>query len=228
MQISPTQNYAFSPLTAEANSDSTQSADAIEAGSDFETFLKMLTAQIQNQDPLNPIDSADYAVQLATFSSVEQQVKTNDLLASLTTQLGTGSLSQMAGWVGMDARSAAPVNFDGAPVTLYPKVDGSADSAFLSVKDASGTEIAREKIKVTGASFDWAGVDRQGNPFSSGQFSFDIESYKNGDLVGTAPAENYANISEAKFVDGELIVVLPGGIEIPAADVKSLRGSTTA
>ena len=42
--------------------------------SDFETFLKMLTTQMQNQDPLNPVDSTDYATQLATFSSVEQQV----------------------------------------------------------------------------------------------------------------------------------------------------------
>jgi flagellar basal-body rod modification protein FlgD len=48
--------------------------------SDFETFLKMLTVQMQNQDPLNPVDSSDYATQLATFSGVEQQVQTNDLL----------------------------------------------------------------------------------------------------------------------------------------------------
>ena len=47
--------------------------------SDFNTFLRMLTVQMQNQDPLNPIDSADYAVQLATFSGVEQQVRTNQL-----------------------------------------------------------------------------------------------------------------------------------------------------
>jgi len=38
--------------------------------SDFDTFLKMMTTQVQNQDPLNPVDSSDYAVQLATFSSV--------------------------------------------------------------------------------------------------------------------------------------------------------------
>ncbi|MFV2001871.1 MAG: flagellar hook capping FlgD N-terminal domain-containing protein, partial [Paracoccaceae bacterium] len=51
--------------------------------SDFETFLKLLTTQLKNQDPLKPVDSSDFAVQLATFSSVEQQVKTNDLLTSL-------------------------------------------------------------------------------------------------------------------------------------------------
>ena len=42
--------------------------------SDFETFLKMLTAQIKNQDPLKPMDSSEFATQLATFPSLEQQV----------------------------------------------------------------------------------------------------------------------------------------------------------
>lgn len=52
--------------------------------SDFDTFLRMLTVQMQNQDPLDPVDSADYAVQLATFSGVEQQVRTNELLTELS------------------------------------------------------------------------------------------------------------------------------------------------
>ena len=56
--------------------------------SDFDTFLQMLTAQMKNQDPLNPIESADFATQLATFSSVEQAVLTNDLLRGLMSQTG--------------------------------------------------------------------------------------------------------------------------------------------
>ena len=58
-------------LAPAANSQSTAAKAMI--NSDFETFLKMLTAQMENQDPLNPIESSDYAVQLATFSGVEQQ-----------------------------------------------------------------------------------------------------------------------------------------------------------
>lgn len=48
--------------------------------SDFEVFLQMLTAQAEYQDPLEPIDSSEYAAQLAQFSMVEQQVMTNDLM----------------------------------------------------------------------------------------------------------------------------------------------------
>ncbi len=76
-------------------------------GSDFQTFLEMLTVQMRNQDPLNPIDSTEYAAQLAAFSTVEQAVLTNDLLKSLAAQMGDSSMSQLAGWVGMEARTTA-------------------------------------------------------------------------------------------------------------------------
>lgn len=83
-------------------------------------FLKMLTAQMKNQT-LNPIDPTDYATQLATFSGVEQQVKTNDLLATLQSTMSLTGMAQMAvSWVGMEARSTAKVAFDGKPITIYP------------------------------------------------------------------------------------------------------------
>ena len=63
---------------------------------DFKTFLRMLTEQIQNQDPMNPIDSSDYATPLATFSSVEQQVLANSYLENIQSALSTSSLASVA------------------------------------------------------------------------------------------------------------------------------------
>ena len=70
--------------------------------SDFETFLLMMTTQAQNQDPLEPMDSSEYASQLAQFSMVEQQVQTNDLLSSLDSQHGRRQAGELANWIGMD------------------------------------------------------------------------------------------------------------------------------
>ena len=61
---------------------------------DFETFVKMLTTQLKNQDPLDPMDSANFASQLAAFSSVEQQVLTNNHLETIQTHLGSSELLQ--------------------------------------------------------------------------------------------------------------------------------------
>ncbi len=59
-------NSTLTGLNANPKNESSSNISA-----DFETFLKMLTVQMQNQDPLNPVDSSDYATQLATFSGVE-------------------------------------------------------------------------------------------------------------------------------------------------------------
>jgi flagellar basal-body rod modification protein FlgD len=99
--------------------------------SDFETFIKMLTTQAKYQDPLEPIDSSEYAAQLAQFSMVEQQVQSNELLAHLTEQLGGSNMAGMANWIGMEARTAAPTYFDGAPITVAPTIPIGADECSL-------------------------------------------------------------------------------------------------
>ena len=77
---------ATSPITATQNPAAAQDNGLAKLSSDYTLFLRLLTTQMQNQDPLNPMDSADYAMQLATFSGVEQQVRSNQLLESLAAQ----------------------------------------------------------------------------------------------------------------------------------------------
>ena len=78
----------------------------------------LLTAQIQNQDPMNPIDSSDYATQLATFSSVEQQVLANSYLENIQSALSSSSLASVANWIGKSAKVEGKLWFDGDPVKL--------------------------------------------------------------------------------------------------------------
>ncbi|MGB0901503.1 flagellar hook capping FlgD N-terminal domain-containing protein [Halocynthiibacter sp.] len=191
--------------------------------SDFDTFLKMLTAQIQNQDPLNPIESEDYAVQLATFSSVEQQVQTNDLLKALGTQFGSMGLSQMASWIGMEARAAAPVQFDGSPIEISPNPAVGADKVELVVRDEEGNVVQREQIPKSTESFDWAGVATDGTPLPNGIYSFSVESFNNGQSLIETPAEVYAEVVEVRGVDGHSVAVLKGGAQVSTDAVSALR-----
>lgn len=191
--------------------------------SDFETFLRMLTVQMQNQDPLNPVDSSDYAVQLATFSGVEQQVKTNDLLAALGEQLGAGGVAQFADWIGKEVRSAAPVHFDGSPVKLHTAPTEGADEALLVVRDAKNHEVYRAQIDVSGGDMEWSGVGPDGQVFLTGTYSFQVESYSNGKVISSDMAEAYAGVSEVKMEAGQIKVVLTGGIEVPASTVTAVR-----
>ncbi|MFD1807768.1 flagellar hook capping FlgD N-terminal domain-containing protein [Gemmobacter lanyuensis] len=81
--------------------------------SDFDTFLTLMTTQLQHQDPLKPVDSTEYLSQLASFSTVEQQSYTNNLLETLIASFGGMGLSQAAAWVGREARGIMPAHVAG-------------------------------------------------------------------------------------------------------------------
>ncbi|WP_066703060.1 flagellar hook capping FlgD N-terminal domain-containing protein [Celeribacter ethanolicus] len=210
--------------TTGASSSSSSSEAGSALSSDFDTFLKMLTVQMQNQDPLNPIESSDYAVQLATFSQVEQSVITNDLLEGLSAQLGLMGFSELSGWVGMDARSEAAAYFDGAsPVTLTGEFATAADTGVLIVRDADGAVVQKLTMVPTDHAFEWSGHDGNGDAFEAGLYSFEIENYHNGDYLSTTMVEGYSRIVEARSDDGDVVLVLAGGNEIGSDDVTALR-----
>lgn len=191
--------------------------------SDFNTFLKMLTVQMQNQDPLNPIDSTDYAVQLATFSGVEQQVRTNQLLADMQGRFQQLGMAEMASWIGKEARSTAPVLYDGAPITLSPNPAVGANRAVLAVRDAEGTLVSREEIPVSAQPYQWLGAGMDGSPLPPGVYSIALESLNGETVIATTPVEHYARVIEARGGTDGTILVLEGGREVLASDVTALR-----
>jgi flagellar basal-body rod modification protein FlgD len=216
--ISPAANAATpSPATGQATKIST----------DYNTFLRMLTVQMQNQDPLNPIESSDYAVQLATFSGVEQAVRTNELLTEMTSRFQQFGMAEMAGWIGKEARSNAPVHYDGSPVTLSPNPAQGATRAVIAVKDAQGNLVTREEIPVSAAPYRWLGAGADGMPLPPGTYTVSLESMQGENIIDTRPIEHYALVTEARGgVEGTKLV-LEGGVEVLATQVTALRSPPT-
>jgi flagellar basal-body rod modification protein FlgD len=198
-------------------------APAINAN--FNMFLTMLTTQLKNQDPMNPTDSSQFAVQLATFSGVEQQTQTNQILQGLAGQFGSMGMSQLAGWVGMEARVTAPTAFSGSPISLVPSPEAGADKTVLIVTDASGKQVASQTLPVSGAPTQWDGKDANGATLPSGTYTFALENYSKGALIGTDPVESYARIAEAQTGASGAVLVLDGGAQVDAASVTALRAA---
>lgn len=209
------------PTAQSTAASSSQQTRAI--SSDFETFLTMLTVQMQNQDPLNPVDSSDYATQLATFSGVEQAVLTNDLLTSLTSQLSSSGLADMAAWVGKEARAAAPAYFDGAPITISPNPAVVADQAEVVVRNENGAEVQRFDVPISAEPIEWAGVGPGGVPYPTGLYSFELVSRANGEVLTQDPVEVYSTVTEVRAQGGETILILEGGSAIATSQVSALR-----
>lgn len=209
---------------AKAPAAAAQQPDAQSAlSSDFETFLKMLTAQMQNQDPLNPIESSDYAVQLATFSGVEQQVQTNDLLRSLGAGGDVGGLARHASWIGMDARIEGPVSFDGAtPVELHYDLPPGAAAAELVVSGPAGQELHRVPVTEPGP-MSWSGTSPGGDTLLAGSYSLALESAAADGTVQSLPVSSYARVTEVRAGENGPVAVMGDGTTVPAAQVKALR-----
>jgi flagellar basal-body rod modification protein FlgD len=203
-----------------------QSSNATNKGvaSDLQTFLRMLTAQLQNQDPLNPLESTDFAVQLATFSGVEQQVQTNQLLANLSSSFGISDLSKAAGLIGDEVRSTAPPQFNGAPVNLYFDVPKSAYGAEMVVRNAAGFEISRQAIAPGTKDGVWSGLAEGGDPLPAGTYSFAVEVPKPDGTVDTLPVHSYSRVAEAEAVDGRVQLILANGGRVGFDEITGVRG----
>ncbi|MBF9035236.1 flagellar basal body rod modification protein [Rhodobacterales bacterium HKCCE2091] len=220
---------AASPYSpAAATAPATSSNDASIITSDFETFLHLLTTQLENQDPLNPMDSTDFATQLATFSGVEQQVRTNTILGELQTNLSLFGMGQLAGWIGMDARAQVPVEFSGQPVTLAADPPDRADRMQMVVTNASGIEVQRIEVPVTDEALVWTGLGNDGTPLPTGTYQIAFDTFRGQEPLETVDATIYARVEEAFMRGNETWLTLAGGQQVSASDVLGVRDPVTA
>jgi flagellar basal-body rod modification protein FlgD len=218
MEITQTTGTRSRPLA----DDTATQPSAI--SSDFETFLRMLTVQMQNQDPLNPLQSSDFAVQLATFSGVEQQVRTNELLQNLAEGLGGSAIGQFADWIGKEVQSTAPARFDCTPIEIETTTIARADSAELVVRDQSGRIVDRRPVPIEGGTVTWDGRAPTGESFLTGLYSFTVESRADGEAIGERPAETRGTVTEARIGAGSRIeLLLDGGATVTPDEVTALR-----
>lgn len=190
---------------------------------DFETFLKMLTTQARNQDPLEPLNGSEYAAQLAQFSMVEQQVKTNDTLATLITKLGNSDMTALTNWIGKQVRAIAPAHFSGAPISITPEIADGAERANLVVRDSAGEIVERKPIALTATQISWTGLDDSGAKRPNGTYSFSVESFKDDKLMQDKAAATYNSVVEAQVQNGDIRLVLEGGKVIAPTAVTGIR-----
>ncbi len=192
------------------------------AGGDFETFLKMLTTQIRNQDPLNPMEGSDFAVQLATFSGVEQQVQTNDLLQKMTDQLGADSLTTYSEWIGRNVRTTGQVYLGADPLVMNIEPDPTADRVVLVTKDSYGRRVSTEDVGKGSGLVEWYGVDSSGQPLANGLYSFSLESYRGSKLIKTSDVATYTTVQEIQRNNGKITFVLEGGAKATLDQIDAL------
>ncbi|NVO25953.1 flagellar hook assembly protein FlgD [Donghicola sp. C2-DW-16] len=211
-----------SSMASQAASSSSPKAASV-LSSDFETFLKMMTVQMQNQDPLNPVESTDFAVQLATFSQVEQQVLTNQYLESLCSTSGTSGLAAQAQLLGRFVLSSAATDYSGGTIEISPEYSGAADQHILVIRDADGTEVGRRELSGTPETILWSGATDAGETLDQGSYSFSIESYSDGALSATSSARTWTEVTQVRIGDAGAELTLASGATVYETEVDAIR-----
>lgn len=171
MPIEAVGNSAAAAAQSKAGQDSTKLA------SDFSDFLTLLTTQLQNQDPLDPMDSGEFTNQLVAFTGVEQQIRTNQNLEQLTALTQLNNIGNIAGYLGYDALVEAPFGDHTTDGIKWQYSHGdAASSTSLQVRDEEDN-IIFETAGKTGVGlheFNWDGKDASGNSVAPGNYQLKV------------------------------------------------------
>ncbi len=165
-------NAAANPTTTASSSSSTTGL-----GTDFKTFLTLLTTQLKNQDPLSPLDTNQFTQQLVSFSQVEQAINTNDKLTNLVTLQSTNQALAAMPLVGHTVEytdnKAALTN---SSATFGYNLPSTAASANIVISDANGQVVYQTTAETASGfhAFTWDGTTIDGSKAADGTYTFNV------------------------------------------------------
>lgn len=205
-----------------------RSSGEIGLASNFETFLRLLTTQLQNQDPLSPMDTERFTSQLVQFSSVEQALKTNRQLEQLVSLTRTSAASAALTMVGRQVRvdgSRMLVDRQGGS-TVYALPEQAANVT-VRIFDADG-RLVHSAAGQTAAGphrFLWDGKLLDGGRAAAGLYRIAVEALDAQGRPIAATLERTATIEGLETRDSA-VVLLADGIPVAAEAVRPLPLTT--
>ncbi|MGD9965980.1 MAG: flagellar hook assembly protein FlgD [Hyphomonadaceae bacterium] len=181
----------------------------------YDTFLVLLTAQLQNQDPLAPMDSTQFTQQLVQFSQVEQQIRTNEQLDGLVSQYRAASAGAALSYLGRDAIIEADETYlAGGEANWAYRLPENASSMTIKVKDMSGRVVYETTTAPrTGGEhlFRWDGVKTDGSTAEDGVYQISIEATDGAGESVTPSISVRETIMGVDFTGEAPVVITPAG-----------------
>ena len=189
-------------------------------------FLKLLIAQLQNQDPLQPMDNQQFAVQLATFNSLEQLIGINGKLGSLQTSQGAMNQFSAASLIGKEvATNGNAISLQSSgPAPINYQLSANASKVVVNIQDASGALVRQIQVGAQNAgdqSVVWDGKDVTGKAVPAGLYNFEINAF---DLSGkqVQALGRVKGLVTGVRLEGSEPVLEVGALQIPLSAVTSV------
>lgn len=205
-------------------STTTASGTSQEIAGNFQQFLTLLTTQLKNQNPLDPLDTNQFTQQLVQYAGVEQQLKSNDRLDSILSNSKASSAASATGFIGQTVTAdgrVADLKDGAANWTLTPA--RAVKQATITITDAKGNVVATQtKALTAGAqSFAWDGRSTSGMTSANGRYSIKVDAI---DATGAQVTVDTQVSGKVDGVDlsGNEAVLLIGPSRVPISGVQNI------
>lgn len=215
------------PSTGLSNTTAAQgAAQASTQGlnTDYQSFLKLLVAQVQNQDPMAPMDSTTFVSQLAQLSQVEQAIMTNTNLEKVVDRLDVSQAFSDVALIGRDVRVASDsVELNDGVASFDYAMSDTASNISISILAEDGTVVRTlaQPVTTPGSPVTvlWDGFDGSGRQLADGTYSVRINAVN---VEGNAVASQITtatSVRQISYKDGVPMLVLGNGEEIPSSSI---------
>ncbi len=194
---------------------------------DKEAFLKLLVAQLQNQDPLSPMNGTEFVSQLAEFSNLEQAIAQSAQLELISLQLTGIASNEAIGLIGKEVTIRGDtIPFDGSqPTGFSVDLDAEAAEVTVTIRDQHGNPVRTMNLGSQPAgpvAVPWDGTDDDGNTVSAGQYTAEVSARdKSGNPVNVSQDVSGIVVG-VSFDKGYPEVELDTGATAPISDLISV------
>lgn len=205
-QAAQSTQSAQSAAKQEQTQEPSVSAANTFVGEEFNNFLKLLTAQLRHQDPLSPLDSTQFVEQLASFSTLEQQVRANSSLESMASMIGDLHSMYANEWIGQTVTvESSWVPYTGNAVEYAVDAPEEATHAVVNIANSAGEIVHSEPIDLSKERHSWDGRLASGGAATSGEvFEFGIDIFSGEAYLGTVAPQVVTKVTDVGSDNGEM------------------------
>lgn len=195
----------------------------------FNTFLNLLTTQLKNQDPLEPLKSSEFVNQLVQFSQVEQAINANKNLEKILAAQAANQAAASLSYIGktVEAKGNTVPLKNGTAEFTYALAEKAESTLIIITNDRGDLVISAQGNTDAGKhGFVWDGLDKNGNQAPDGAYKITVAARTDDDDIIDITINVVAQITGIETTGDELFLV-SGDVKLPFADVVSVRETPT-
>ena len=189
-------------------------------------FLKLMTAQMQNQDPFNPVDNTQMVAQMAQFSSLAGISDMSTTLKSIASKLGATSTADAASYIGKTVLTEGTTAYarSSGGISGAVELGAAASDVKVTIADANGAVLKRMSLGTQPAgtsTYDWDGTTDAGEAAGPGPYTVTVSAQSDGAAV-PATGLVWAPVESVSTASGAAVLTVPGIGQVPVTAVRAI------